>query len=158
MKQTEKKKLFILLAVLGVIALLITGWLAIRSNPLASPWKPTTVPYDSKCEGDCRKNIQEMADIETAHLRGVKIVVRPDINDAIAQLGDCLDSIMECVDKKDDPSKTAVCVKESICPAECKTAYAGTFDEGMTPEQQLDGVKKIFLADGGVCTPRVSAP
>ncbi|MDX8405742.1 MAG: hypothetical protein R8K50_06265 [Mariprofundus sp.] len=155
MKQTKKRRLFI---ALSVMVLFIAGWWIIQSNQPASPWKSTTVPYDSKCEGDCQKNIQELADIETAHLRGVKIVVRPDVNDAIAQLGDCLDSIMECVDVKDDPSKTVVCVEESICPIECKIAYASTFNEGMTPEQQLDGVKKIFLADGGVCTPRVSAP
>ncbi|MDQ6954647.1 MAG: hypothetical protein Q9M20_04310 [Mariprofundaceae bacterium] len=121
---------------------------------IPSPWQPTTVPYDSECVGECLENIEEIADIENAHLRGVKITVRPDINDAIAQLGDCLDTIMDCVDEKDDATQTTVCVAQSQCPATCKDAYAKQFNAGMTARQQLDGIETIFLVDAAVCAPR----
>jgi len=119
-----------------------------------SPWQPTTVPYDSKCEGECQKNILEIAEIETAHLRGVKIAVRPDINDAIAQLGDCLDSIMDCVDESGDVTQTTICVAQSQCPTSCKEAYAKQFNSNMSARQQLEGLDSIFLADSAICAPR----
>jgi hypothetical protein len=126
----------------------------VQSPEIPSPWQPTTIPYDSKCEGECLKNLKPIADIETAHLRGVKIVMRPDINDATAQLGDCLDSIMNCVDESGDETQTASCVAQSQCPTVCKDAYAKQFDASMTARQQLEGLESIFLADGAICTPR----
>jgi hypothetical protein len=151
----DRKKL---LAIFGAVGLLIIVILFIfnKAPEIPSPWQPTTVPYDSKCEGECLNNIQEMADIETSHLRGIKIVVRPDINDEIAQLGDCLDSIMHCVDEKDDPSQTFACVAQSICPVECKESYAKQFTASMTGQQQVDGIETIFLADNAICSPQES--
>jgi len=125
-----------------------------KAPEIPSPWQPTTVPYDSKCEGECLKNIQPIADIENAHLRGVKIVMRPDINDAIAQLGDCLDTIMDCVDEKADTNQTASCVAQSQCPAVCKEAYAKQFNASMPDKAQLEGLETIFLSDQALCAPR----
>jgi len=150
----KKNKLIIGLAAASSVAILLMGWWMLRSHQPESPWKPTTVPYDSKCEGECLKNLQELADIETSHLMGVKIVVRPDVNDAIAQLGDCLDSISGCIDSKGDPSQTATCVSKSQCPKPCRDDYAKRFNGGMSAEQQMNGVEAIFLADNAICAPR----
>ncbi|MDX8390512.1 MAG: hypothetical protein R8M38_08485 [Mariprofundaceae bacterium] len=159
----ENNKRFI---VIGVIALLfiVIGFIFFskdeppvenaKTPEIPSPWQPTTVPYDSECVGECLKNIEKLADIETSHLRGVKIVVRPDINDAIAQLGDCLDTIISCVDDKGDTALTTVCVAQSQCPKRCKDAYAKQFNAGMSGIQQMDGIETIFLDDRAICAPR----
>jgi len=149
---------------IGVLLIIIIAFIFISKEDkpgeiatapeIPSPWQPTTVPYDSECVGECLKNIEPIADIETAHLRGVKITVRPDINDAIAQLGDCLDTIMDCVDEKDDAKLTASCVAQSQCPASCKDAYAKKFNLSMPAKAQLDGIESIFLSDGAICAPR----
>ncbi|TLS75278.1 hypothetical protein FE236_09970, partial [Mariprofundus erugo] len=99
------------LAIAVAALLLVIFFIVYISNDKApeapGPWKAATVSYDSECSGDCLKNIDEVADIETAHLKGVKVTVRKDVNDAIAQLGDCLDSIMDCVDESGDAAQTA---------------------------------------------------
>lgn len=127
---------------------------AVSPPRISSPWQPTTVPYDSECEGECLENIEEIAVIATPHLSGIKIFVRPDVNDAIAQWGDCLDTIMDCIAEKDDASQAAACVAQSQCPDSCKDAYAKQFNAGMSDEQQMSGIDIIFLDDNAFCAPR----
>ena len=158
----QKKKLIavgcIVFLLLGITFVLVSNYEApvetAKISEPPSPWQATTVPYGSECVGECLKNIEPIAEIETAHLRGIKITVRPDINDAIAQLGDCLDTIMDCVDEKGDAKLTAPCVAQSQCPASCKEAYAKRFNSSMPAKVQLDGIETIFLTEHAVCAPR----
>ena len=156
MNQDLKRKLLIVLTVLIVMTISFAGWWIDHRDSRRSPWKAATVTYDSKCEGECLNRLQTVAVLNTPHLKGVKILWRPDIDDAIAQVGDCLDSIMACMDEVGgDPSHTAECVtKAKKCPEQCKKAYADQFNASMTAERQMEGVEAIFLADDGVCAPR----
>ena len=118
----------------------------------ASPWKPADISHDSRCEGKCVEKLRPVA-IGIDHLAGITLYARPDVNDAVAQLGDCLESIKQCVAARGDPTQTAACVAASQCPAVCKQAYAAQFSATLPAAEQLDGLDRIFLDKDAVCAP-----
>src|ERR1700752_4101392 len=101
-------------------------------------WAPTSVAYDATCRVNCK----DVRFISTGHnvrapLEGELPVIsyNPDVDDPIAQWGDCLDSIMRCV--RDQPRNLGpavnTCVRQSRCPAKCVRRYLA--DTGPSIEQ-----------------------
>jgi len=148
-----KKYFFVFSGIVIITFLFLFLWKMYKKST-SSPWKLPTVSYTSECDDDCLENLPVLSQIETSHLRGIKILFRPDVDDELAQLGDCLDSIMNCIDEEGDPGKTFSCVEKSLCPEPCKIAYSKEFNKNMSPEEQLRGIEKVFFEDGSICVPK----
>lgn len=119
-----------------------------------NPWQRTTVSYESNCDSECQKNVLPLAAISNRHLKGVVLLSRPDINDAYAQLGDCMESIMACIDKDGNPNAAPKCVAESKCPVPCKTAFAGLSENIRDNDKMLDLIETVFITGENYCSPR----
>ncbi len=107
-----------------------------------TPWEEVTVPYDPLCE-DC----ESLETTTLDHLGDIEILVS-ESDDALAQWGACVESIMDCADAGGSPeaAQTALagCVDSSSCPDVCKDAFE---DEG----GGADGFERVFVAADGVC-------
>ncbi|MDF0603746.1 hypothetical protein P1J78_23785 [Psychromarinibacter sp. C21-152] len=115
-------------------------------------WAEATKPYQSECN---REDCIEVVAPKPGHGGGqtLQMVYDPDVDDAIAQWGDCLDEVLVC---RRETGKTLSCVQEAACPAACinqfETAAANLADE--RERAQLFLVE--FVEDGGFCVPNAS--
>lgn len=119
-------------------------------------WEPTSVAYDASCQVNCK----DVRFISTGHnvrapLEGELPVIsyNPDVDDPIAQWGDCLDSIMRCV--RDQPRNLGpavnTCVRQSQCPAKCVRRFLS--DTGPSIEQAERALFTVFVRPDAVCRP-----
>ena len=100
-------------------------------------WAPATVPYNPDCGANCKT----FATLEAAHggpkgaEGGLEMRYDPNVNDDVAQWGDCLDSVFVCINATGDrsPDRVRSCVQDAKCPKECKDRFAarasGSIDE-----------------------------
>jgi len=119
-----------------------------------NPWKPASAPYGSDCDAACQKNVKPLAPISNTHLKGVVLFTRPDVDDAYAQLGDCLDQVMACMNKAGNALSAPSCVAASSCPAPCKAAFGGLSDNIKDGEKLLDLIETVFITGEQYCSPR----
>jgi len=141
----------IALLLLAVVAALLFWYL--RKPDL---WQETSVPYDPACTSDCI----EAGSIGGAHgTKGATFYYDPAIDDAVAQWGDCVQSIFVCIEKGGDPAasldeKAKVvrdCVAASACPAACTDRFAAR--AGTTPEGVQTAFDALFLQKNAWCEP-----
>jgi len=142
---------FTIRAGIGIFILFfLIGILLLTKEP-ETPWKPTTVAYDPGCKKGC----EELSSTSLTHLGDISIYVQPNVDDAIAQWGDCLDSVTQCVEDKDlTRVNIAACVKESICPNACKVAFATEVRGANQVAEALDAFEQVFINDNTVCLPK----
>jgi hypothetical protein len=112
-------------------------------------WRPTTVPWDPECRTGCVA-IARTAPLAHADAE-LLLRVNPAVDDPIAQWGDCLESILACLER--DGGRLAPCVDEAACPAECKALFrtqaAGATDE----EARADAFEAVFVHRTAPCRP-----
>lgn len=119
-------------------------------------WKETTVTYDPTCSDGCVELLNRRAG---AHGGGGKLSVDPNVNDPIAQWGDCVGSIMSCYESRvTDESFNAkreaamhACVLESACPAECRDHYRASVEDNMARVNAT--LESVFLGERAACLP-----
>jgi hypothetical protein len=119
----------------------------VTARPDASPWRQTTTPYDPACSTGCK----EIKHVRDHHGADLHMRVNPNVDDAIAQWGDCLQSFTDCVGK--DTTAIAQCVARSACPAPCRAAFASQAAGEGDPRRLLDIFESVFVRDGAMCRP-----
>lgn len=133
----------------SVILFLLIGLFLLLQKP-ANPWKSATVAYDPECREGC----EELGSVSLTHLGNVTVYVQPKVDDAIAQWGDCLDSVTQCVENRDLTRDNIVtCVGVSICPSECKTVFSKKTQNTTQVDEIFDAFEQVFINDNAVCLP-----
>ena len=112
-------------------------------------WVAATTPATVTCTSE---NCIALAPIDAGHggQDGLQLGYDPTIDDAVAQWGDCLESVLTCRGKTKD---TRGCVAQSSCPETCRTGFA-RLAAGQTAEPALGQLfLGYFVEDGGACLP-----
>jgi hypothetical protein len=128
-----------------------------RPAPLANPWKQTSVPYDAPCDEECVKKMKHLAEVKGVHAGKFNMYYQPDIDDEIAQWGDCLQSIMTCIETRGGEGPAVMvrpCVLASDCPDLCKKEFkehAGLIQDF---EGLMGALEKTFILDSALCMPQ----
>jgi hypothetical protein len=113
----------------------------------SSPWAPATTSYDPACESGC----VEKGVASGCHEPISDLLVDPKVDDAIAQWGDCLQSMADCIEEK--RKVVPQCVSESACPESCRSEFASRAG-GETDSWKLLGILEgVFVVDGAMCRP-----
>lgn len=115
-----------------------------------NPWKPTTVPRDPTCATGC----VEYGPINMTHGGPMKFYVQPDVDDALAQWADCVESMQACLKRTD--FAVSACMAEALCPRPCKDRYASIARAETDTDTLLDVFQEVFLDRDAVCAPRES--
>ncbi len=116
------------------------------TRTLREPWNATTVPYDPECDEDC----EDVAEVNIGHFGEATIRENAAVDDPVAQWGDCIDSMIDCMD---DGGTAAACVSSSVCPGPCKTEF-DRLAEGLSDEDELlDVFETVFIQADAVCRP-----
>jgi len=115
------------------------------------PWLPPSVPYDPDCGSGC-----DESSIELGHLGpGFTLRVDPDVDDAVAQWGDCVESMLVCLEGGNGARD---CLATSQCPQICKELFdsraVGVTDE----ERLLDVFETVMIEEGAACRPDEPGP
>lgn len=128
-------------------------------RPPADLWQPATVQFDPDCAEDCRVVLSERP---TGHGGSgeatMEMVTDPRLDDAIAQWGDCLDTVMACLaadETEGDAARAAhlrQCVANSACPAACRERYARRSAGDL--EAAAAAFEALFLEEDSWCAPR----
>lgn len=119
-------------------------------------WKKTTIDYDPECSDNCIELLERPAG---AHGGSVRLVVNPEIDDPVAQWGDCVGSIMACYENGIDSDSTPLhrdetmhtCILESACPAECRNHYSLDVNDDMMRVNAA--LESTFLGERASCLP-----
>ncbi len=170
--KTPDSKRPLAIATLVAFALLLAAlaaYLYLGRDIRADVWQEATVPYDeSACdeEGECEVFATSAAghgshDPEDA----IEFFYNPDIDDAIAQWGDCIGAVFVCIETNmqqageggGEPDRASIintCVAEAEdCPNECKAHFASQA-RGL----DFDAMEALFFAtfveERGYCVPR----
>lgn len=134
----------------AVITLIVGAVFFLLTGKPDSPWKAATVSYDPRCGQDCEK----LGSTSLTHLGDISLYVQPKVDDAIAQWGDCLDSVTQCVENKDMTAGHIIsCVDKSICPKACKVAFSTESGDAKQVNEALDAFERVFINDDALCLP-----
>ena len=142
------------LLLLAVAALL--AWFLLSPRKL-DVWHRTTVPYSAACGSDCKT----WRPIALAHggrraktpAAASTLVYDPKVDDAIAQWGDCLQSILVCVraHHRGDARAANQCVARAACPEACRQRYGDETGEDIAAAQKA--LFHVFVDKDAVCRP-----
>lgn len=131
-------------------------WFFIKTHKL-DVWREAKVPYSVGCKGgDCKVLLPLSPTHGGTRPKDGKtraLVYNPRIDDAVAQWGDCLQSIMTCMTKlkRNDDKGMRNCVAVSICPKECKERFAG--EAGTDMDSSEAAFYNVFTDKEAVCRP-----
>ena len=116
---------------------------------------PATIPYKPECGPECKifGTLQAGHGAPHGAEGGLELRYDPSVNDAIAQWGDCLDSIFVCLNATADrtPARVNDCVRDAKCPKECKDRYAAR--SVSTIEEAEAAFFGIFVDKDAPCRP-----
>jgi hypothetical protein len=139
-----------------VLAAGLLAWWLLTPHKL-DVWKPATVPYSEGCKGGCKPvrtiGVAPGGPREKNPADAPQLVYNPRIDDAVAQWGDCLQSVMTCLKGAKEKNGAAVnaCVARSQCPKDCKDHFAArTGDDEKTARTALFST---FIDADAVCRP-----
>lgn len=119
-----------------------TGW---------DVWAPTTHPYDPACEG-----CQQVGVVAMGHLGGaVTLRFDPLVDDPVAQWGDCVESLLVCLEGGGDPLS---CGDSADCPAACKAAFQAQVTGISDVEGQVGALEAVYIVPGAPCRPQEVTP
>lgn len=157
----------ILLLIVLIVAAAIVWWFFMRDNR-PDVWEEATVPYtEDACEeeGNCELHVRALGGHGSHTGEGLfEFYYDPDIDDPIAQWGDCLDSVFTCInvameagaETGDEPDRVALingCVAEAACPGECKDRFTSR-----ARGRDFEGLEalffEMFVDERGYCVPR----
>lgn len=142
---------FVLLIIVGAAV-----WWFVIPHKL-DVWKPATVAYTANCGPDCKT----LRPIAPGHGGSVpqdarnipRLEYNPKVDDAVAQWGDCLQSIMVCVEKQSRNNAPAVnaCVAQAMCPQACKDRFQSKTGQSIQVVQKA--LFGTFVSKDAVCRP-----
>ena len=112
-------------------------------------WSPTRVPYDPSCASDC----EVVEEGNYGHIGELQLLVNPDIDDPIAQWGDCIESFTVCIDNGMDAQS---CSEGSVCPEECRVEYEERLVGLSDLEAQLLAFQAVYIDEGARCVPPIA--
>jgi hypothetical protein len=149
----------------GAGALLLLVFLAlIIFRPFADPppddlWQAATTRFDPDCGAECPVVLDQRP---TGHGgsgdASMVMVTDPRLDDAIAQWGDCLDSVISCLDPAaagasgPSASRLRECVARSTCPVACRDRFAARSAGDL--EAAAAAFESLFLVEDAWCAPR----
>ena len=148
------------LAALSSIALLLaacssgaetSGGSGSGGTPADERWAPTTVPHDPSCASGCE--VIEQGDF--GHIGELTLLVNPNVDDPVAQWGDCIQSFRGCIEQGTD---ARACSEQSDCPESCRADYEGRIDGVSELEAQLDAFRAVYIDEGAPCLPPTEEP
>jgi len=112
-----------------------------------SPWRPTTVPFDPECKTGC----QEVMHVRDAHGADMTFMYNPKVDDAVAQWGDCVHSMLTCLN--DGKTDLLECVGKSACPEPCRRRFLDRVGGERDPLRVLGVFEAVFIVKGAECGP-----
>lgn len=118
------------------------------SGNTQSPWQPTTKAFDPACS-NCPVVIEYSAQ-ESAHGSSIQIKYDPSVDDEVAQWGNCVIRVMQCIEDSDD---LRPCVAIPACPASCQTVYGEAGGTSADLALQFDAFEAAFTDDDAPCLP-----
>tara|TARA_R110002096_G_scaffold51665_8_gene135041 strand:+ start:1115 stop:1639 length:525 start_codon:yes stop_codon:yes gene_type:complete len=146
----------------AVVLLVILALIVFRpfvERPPADLWQAATTQFDPDCGDACRVVLDERP---TGHGgsgdASMVMLTDPRLDDAIAQWGDCLDSVISCLDPEapgqSGPSASQLrqCVANSSCPAACRDRFAERSAGDL--EAAAAAFETLFLVEDAWCAPR----
>lgn len=112
------------------------------------PWAPTSVPYDPTCARDCL----EVGEYSAGHhvVGGLVLRYNPAVDDPIAQWGDCLESMLVCLE---GGSEARACMDEAACPTACKRLVEGHAGGATDKSDIVAAFERVFIDEGAPCRP-----
>lgn len=122
-------------------------------------WADAAVPYAPECPPAGCKTLRVTGlthgggPDDSAAAAPPRIVYNPNIDDAVAQWGDCLQSILTCV-RAEAPGEAASvdnCVDAAACPQACKERYQSA--SGGDFERAQAALFSVFVETDAVCRP-----
>jgi hypothetical protein len=125
-------------------------------RPSFNPWKPTTVPHRDICAGEeCRPvggQQTTASDGTGSHRHGtpLPLAINPKVDDPVAQWGDCIASVLACIDGGSDASG---CVVAGQCPVPCQQRVASALGGASSEEAALAAFEKVYMQSGADCRP-----
>lgn len=121
--------------------------------PFSDVWEPTTVPYDPSCSSGC----VVVEEGNFGHFGELEVLADLDVDDPIAQWGDCIESFTSCIDSGMDPQ---TCSEGSVCPEDCRADYEERIVGLSDLRAQLLQFQAVYVDVGAPCLPIVeeSAP
>lgn len=157
--ERKPRRKILVLSLIAFIGVLAAFWFLFIRTPYGDVWAKTTVPYDPTCQSGCTA-VNQLDGGQSHGASEIAVFVNPDVDDPIAQWGDCLQSIFTCVEAQSDPfqpgdqkaSTVKSCVAASSCPAACIERFSRRSTGGAADvEAALDD---IFIDKAGWCVPR----
>lgn len=135
---------------LGVFLLLIVAAVFIYLSKPESPWVPATMEF-----GDCGDDCVDLGSRNIAHAGDVRFYYDKDVDDAVVQWAECLESAISCIKEgsKEDTTLITKCVAASACPTSCRADYAGRITPASDLKEQLSYFQQTFLTEGSLCRP-----
>jgi len=109
-------------------------------------WAPTTVPYDPSCASGCE--VIEEGDF--GHIGKIMLLANPDVDDPVAQWGDCIQSFRVCIEAGGDARP---CSEGSECPEDCRAQLEERIRNVTDLRTQLDAFKGVYLDEDAPCLP-----
>lgn len=111
-------------------------------------WAPTTTAYDPTCASGC----EVLKEGEFGHIGGITLSFNPNVDDPVAQWGDCIESFRVCMEGGGD---VRGCSEGSVCPEDCKAELAARLQGAGELEAELAVFKAVYLDEGAPCLPPV---
>ena len=151
-----------LLTVAVALLLAAGGWLAFTlvGRDMGAPapgkaalWKPPARPWQpDHCE---RRPCRPLAAVPVGPSR-LLLLVDPELDDAVAQWGDCVDQFRSCVDGLQDPTAASVhaCMANATaCPAPCREAFQRRAGDASDLAGLLTAFSEVYLDLDAPCLP-----
>ncbi len=145
-----------------VLLLAVGGWLAFtfvgrdRGTPVSERpalWKPPVRPWEpDHCE---RRPCRPLAALSVGP-SDLVLLVDPELDDAVAQWGDCVDQFRSCVDRLQDPTAASVhaCMANATaCPAPCREAFRRPAGDASDLAGLLAAFSEVYLDLDAPCLP-----
>lgn len=156
----------LIIAALALVLILLAIWFFFFRDTRPHVWAEATVPYTvDACEeeGACPElNIPASGHGAHGDENLMLFAYNPEIDDPIAQWGDCLDQVLACVqegtaEEIDDEARAPLidgCVEAAnLCPAECREEYVSRASAGSF-EAAERAFFSVFVEERGYCVPR----
>ena len=115
------------------------------SQTLDDPWLPGNGAFDERSCEDC----EPFAELHDPHLRDLDLRLAPDLDDPLAQWGECIGSVFACWEDDDEPLPT--CVAASSCPEPCKAEFRREVEGAADVEEEVYAFNRVFVDDDAPC-------
>lgn len=111
-------------------------------------WHPATVPFDPECLSGCIE-LERTAPLGHSEAQ-IRLRINPDVDDPIAQWGDCLESVIACFERD---GALGPCVEQATCPTECKALFRERAANAANEDARVDAFEAVLVDSDAPCRP-----